>query len=72
MVAYAGVIRGAGDRLVLAVLVVGLLAVQNPGRGGRVALSPGSVAITAAAASQPAAMMNTAVSGTVITGVMPS
>jgi len=40
--------------------------------GFRVAVSPGSAAITAAAASQPAAMMDSAAAGTATTGVMPS
>lgn len=40
--------------------------------GVRVAVSPGSAAITAAAASQPAAMMDSAASGTATTGVVPS
>jgi hypothetical protein len=40
--------------------------------GVRVAASPGRAAITAAAVSQPAAMMSSAVSGMAITGVMPS
>ena len=40
--------------------------------GFRVAVSPGRAAITAAAASQLAAMMDSAASGTATTGVMPS
>jgi hypothetical protein len=38
----------------------------------RVAVSPGREAITAAAASQPTAMMDSAASGTATTAVMPS
>ena len=38
----------------------------------RVAASPGSTAITVAAASQPAAITASAASGTATTGVMPS
>ena len=49
-----------------------LLAAQHPRRGVSVAASPGRAAITAAALSQPAAMMSSAVSGMAITGVMPS
>ena len=40
--------------------------------GFRVAVSPGSAAITAAAVSQLAAMMDSAAAGTATTGVMPS
>jgi len=40
--------------------------------GFRVAVLPGRAAITAAAASQLAAMMDSAASGTATTGVMPS
>jgi hypothetical protein len=40
--------------------------------GFRVAVSPGRAAITAAAASQLAAMMDSTAAGTATTGVMPS
>ncbi len=50
----------------------GLLAVQHSGRGFRVAVSPGRAAITAAAASQLAAVMDSTAAGTAATGVMPS
>jgi hypothetical protein len=65
----------AGHRAIIARLIMagGRYSVCRTRAGGfRVAASPGSAAITAAAASQLAAMIDSAASGTATTGVMPS
>jgi hypothetical protein len=64
--------RNESDRLLDHGWWAGYSLCSTRAGGFRVAVSPGSAAITTAAASQPAAMMDSAAAGTATTGVMPS